>query len=240
MADQNGRPESAMILGAGLGKRMRPLTEHMPKPMVPFMGQPLIDHIIKRLEAAGVRHVVVNVHYKAEVLEAHLRARTHPRISISDERDELLDTGGGVTRALPLLGNAPFFIHNSDSLSLEGSHANLDNLAIRWREDEMDTLLLLAPLEESLGYGGGGDFALDDEGRIMRTQDGAGVAYAFTGVSIASPRLFREAPAGPFSLNRLWDRAIEKGRAFGIRHEGQWLHIGTPASLHDAETAARG
>jgi len=226
-----------MILGAGLGKRMRPLTEHMPKPMVPYLGRPLIDQILDRLMTAGIEEVVVNVHYLADMLKHHLENRQRPMISFSDERDQLMDTGGGVTKALPLLGDDAFLIHNSDSLSLETSGSNLDNLAQNWRPDDMDTLLLLAPIRESLGYSGNGDFCLAEEGTITRPGPGEPAPYVFTGVSIAHPRLFDRAPEGPFSLNRLWTRATERGRACGLIHKGLWMHIGTPEALAEAEKA---
>ena len=251
----NWRPNSAMILGAGLGTRMRPLTEKMPKPMVPFHGRPLIDHILDRMDAAGINEVVVNVHYLADVLEDHLATRTSPKIKISDERNELLDTGGGLTRALPLLGETPFLIHNSDSLSHETHGPNLDMLFDAWQDDAMDTLLVLAPISESLGYDGAGDFELGQDGRITRpltsqevnqgassgtssgTSSRNGVPYVFTGLSLIHPRLFKDAPTGPFSLNKLWTKAMAEGRAYGILHKGLWMHIGTPEALLEAEEA---
>ena len=216
------RPNSAMILGAGLGKRMRPLTDSIPKPMVPFMGEPMIDHIMKRLDEAGIEQVVVNVHYLADILETHLSKRTRPVIMISDERRMLMDTGGGVSQALPLLGDGAFLIHNSDSMSLETEGPNLDHLARHWREGEMDTLLLLAPTQKSIGYYGRGDFIITEQGQITRPDPGETAPFVFTGISLASPRLFHGAPQGPFSLNRLWTRAIAEGRAFGLVHKGLW------------------
>ena len=229
-----------MILGAGLGSRMRPLTDHVPKPMVPYCGRPLIDHILDRMGAAGLSEVVINVHYLAEVLENHVAQRTQlPKVMISDERAELLDTGGGIARALPMLGQDAFLIHNSDSLSHEPEGPNLDILIDAWNGDDMDTLLLLAPITESLGYDGNGDFGRDKNGRIHRPASGQAVPYVFTGVSIAHPRLFENAPSGPFSLNRLWSNAIETGRAYGVLHKGLWMHIGTPQALRDAEEASK-
>ncbi len=228
---------TAMILGAGLGLRMRPLTEKLPKPMVALNGVPLIDRILDRLAAAGIENAVVNVHYLGDILEAHLKNRHSPKVTISDERDELLDTGGGIARALPLLGDDAFLVHNSDSLSCETEGSNLKDLIDQWKPDEMDTLLLIAPVENSLGYDGRGDFILDPAGRIERPEKGADAPYVFTGVSIAAPRLFRDAPSGAFSLNTLWSRAISEGRAFGVVHKGLWMHIGTPGALSDAEDA---
>ena len=162
------RPTSAMVLAAGLSKRMRPLTEMVPKPMVRLHGRPLIDHVLDRTAAAGITHAVVNVHYLADILESHLATRTTPRITISDERDALLETGGGLVRALPLLGAAPFIIHNSDSVWLEGPHANLDTLIETWDQERMDALLLLAASANSLGYDGAGDFTMAPDGRLAR------------------------------------------------------------------------
>ena len=239
----NWRPHSAMILGAGLGSRMRPLTDHVPKPMVPFNASPLIDHILDRMAKSGIEEVVVNVHYLADALEGHLAARDgRPKVLISDERDELLDTGGGINRALPMLGREAFLIHNSDSLSHEPNRPNLDILFDAWRDDDMDTLLLLAPTGDSLGYDGAGDFELDDKGQISRPEaqsDTNAAPYVFTGLSIAHPRLFNNAPKGAFSLNRLWTKAIDEGRAYGVIHQGLWMHIGTPQALSDAEDATR-
>ncbi|MDX2289263.1 MAG: nucleotidyltransferase family protein [Hyphomicrobiaceae bacterium] len=232
------RPETidtAMVLAAGLGTRMRPLTERMPKPMVPLAGRPLIDHALDRLAAAGVRNAVVNVHYKADQIEQHLKGRERPAITISDERDALLDTGGGLSRALPLLGDRPFIIHNSDTAWIEGVGANLDRLIAAWDADQMDSLLLLALASRSLGYAGSGDFTMDAEGRLKRRQAPFVAPFVFTGVSIAHPRIFDDAPSGPYSLNRLWNRAIERGRLFGIRLEGWWMHVGTPEALTEAE-----
>jgi MurNAc alpha-1-phosphate uridylyltransferase len=217
------RPTSAMVLAAGLSKRMRPLTEMVPKPMVRLRGRPLIDHVLDRTAAAGITHAVVNVHYLADILESHLATRTTPRITISDERDALLDTGGGLVRALPLLGAAPFIIHNSDSVWLEGPHANLDTLIETWDQERMDALLLLAASANSLGYDGAGDFTI--------------APFVFTGVSIVHPRLFDGTREEFFSLNLLWDRAMAAGRLYGVRLDGFWMHIGTPAALEAAESA---
>jgi N-acetyl-alpha-D-muramate 1-phosphate uridylyltransferase len=224
------------VLGAGLGLRMRPLTETIPKPMVRLAGRPLIDHVLDRIAQAGIKTAVVNVHYRPEVLIAHLAARHAPRIVISDERDALLDTGGGIVKALPVLGAGPFLVHNSDSVWLEAS-ANLDRLIGAWDGEAMDSLLLLAPSKGSIGYSGGGDFALLPDGRVRRRRKDEDVPYVFTGVSIAQPRLLEGAPQGPFSLNRLWDRAIGQGRLFGIAFEGTWMHVGDPVALAAAESA---
>ena len=231
------RPTTAMVLAAGLGKRMRPLTDMVPKPMVRLGGRPLIEHVLDRLASAGIDHVVVNVHYLPDILQSHLATRTHPRITISDERDALLDTGGGVVRALPLLGPDPFLIHNSDSVWLEGPHANLDTLIETWDADRMDALLLLAPSAHALGYDGAGDFTMAADGRLARRSPGAVAPFVFAGVSIAHPRLFEGAREEAFSLNVLWDRAMTAGRLYGVRLDGFWMHIGTPAALEEAEEA---
>ena len=227
--------EAAMVLSAGLGTRMRPLTEAVPKPLVAVAGKPLIDHVLDRLAGAGIGHAIINVHHLADQLVAHLARRTIPRVSISDEREHLLDSGGGVVKALPRLGPGPFLIHNCDSIWTEGEASNLAKLAGCWNETTMDCLLLLAPAAASLGYQGRGDFALEASGRIRRRGADATVPYAFAGVSLAHPRLFDGAPTGAFSLNRPWDAAIARGRAFGIVLEGQWMHVGDPAAVAAAE-----
>lgn len=227
--------ESAMVLAAGLGTRLRPLTDKLPKPLVRVAGKPLIDHVLDRLAEAHVGRAIVNVHHLADRLVTHLAPRTTPRVAISDEREHLLDSGGGVLKALPQLGPGPFLIHNCDSIWTEGEVSNLARLAGCWDEATMDCLLLLAPAAASLGYHGRGDFALDVSGRLRRRAREERVPFAFTGVSLAHPRLFDGAPAGPFSLNRPWDAAIARGRAFGIVLEGHWMHVGDPAAVAAAE-----
>ncbi|MBX9683232.1 MAG: nucleotidyltransferase family protein [Hyphomicrobium sp.] len=231
------RPTSAFVLGAGLGSRMRPLTEHIPKPMVSLAGRALIDHVLDRLAAAGVTHAVVNVHYLADALIKHLAARTTPQITISDERDGLLDTGGGVARALHHFHNQPFFIHNSDSVWIEDGSSVLDAMISAWDDARMDSLMLLAPAATSVGYDGRGDFAMQADGTLVRAGHDTSAPYVFAGVSIAHPRLFANAPTGAFSLNRLWDAAIARQRVFGIELDGLWMHVGTPTALCDAERA---
>lgn len=231
------RPTSAFVLAAGKGERMRPLTETRPKPLVPVAGTPLIDQVLDRLADAHITDAIVNVHYLADQIEDHLRTRKTPKITISDERGELLDTGGGVAKALPKLGNAPFLIHNSDSIWVEGMGSNLDRLIDAWDNATMDSLMLVAPIATSVGYDGAGDFQMDASGRLTR-QTGARLApFVFAGVSIAHPRLFDGAPNGAFSLNRPWNAAIEKGRLFGVRLEGIWMHVGTPTAIAEAENA---
>ncbi|MBN9245899.1 MAG: nucleotidyltransferase family protein [Hyphomicrobium sp.] len=231
------RPSSAFVLAAGKGERMRPLTKTLPKPLVPLGGRPLIDHVLDRLAAAGIKRAVVNVHYLADKIEKHLAHRSTPKIIISDERDKLLDTGGGALRALPKLGDGPFIIHNSDSVWIEGLGSNLDRLLNAFDANQMDSLMLVAPLAASIGYEGLGDFQMDATGHLTRQTGPRLAPFVFAGVSIAHPRLFENAPQGAFSLNKLWDRAIDKSRLYGLRLEGVWMHVGTPDALAEAEAA---
>lgn len=237
MAVTNDRPTTAIVLAAGLGARMRPLTDARPKPLIEFAGRALIDHVLDRLADAGVERAVVNVHYLAEMIEAHLASRTRPRVTISDERGVLLDTGGGVVRALPELGDAPFFIHNSDTVWIERGAPALDTMSASWDASRMSSLMLLAPAASSLGYDGRGDFDMAADGRLSRPAKGAAAAYVFAGVSIAHPRMFDGAPQGRSSLNTFWDRAIAEGRLYGVALDGLWMHVGTPDALIGAEAA---
>lgn len=229
----------AMVMAAGKGMRMRPLTDKMPKPLVPFMGKPLIDHVLDRLAEAGIEEAVVNVHYLASMLEAHLAPRTAPRIVISDERAELLDTGGGTKKALPLLGEDPVITFNSDSVWIEGLGSNLGNLIAAWDPERMDALLMIADASRTIGYVGRGDFNMDAEGRLTRRAPSTTVPFMFAGVQIVKPALFAEGPAGPFSTNLIWDRLIEQGRLFGQRMGGVWMHVGAPDDLAEAEAFLR-
>jgi N-acetyl-alpha-D-muramate 1-phosphate uridylyltransferase len=228
-----------MVLAAGLGERMRPLTLTMPKPLVRLAGKPLIDHVLDRLADAGVKTAVVNVHYLPEQLEAHLASRRGrpPETLVSDERGVLLDTGGGTSRALPLLGQGPFFIHNADSVWTEGASPALSRMLKKWNPALMDSLLLLAPVTTSVGYAARGDFAMSQDGRLARRGANEVVPCAFAGVSLCDATLFKNAPEGRYSLNLLWDRALAKGKLYGIRLDGRWMHVGTPAALAEAETA---
>jgi MurNAc alpha-1-phosphate uridylyltransferase len=230
---------TAMVLAAGFGERMRPLTLRMPKPLVPLAGRALLDHVLDRLAAAGVKTAVVNVHYLPEQIEAHVAARKGrpPEIVISDERGVLLDTGGGAKKALPLLGRGPFFIHNADSVWSEGAAPALARMLKLWNPATMDCLLLLAPVATSIGYAAKGDFAMGPDGRLGRRGEGEVVPFAFAGVSLCDERLFKNAPDGRFSLNLLWDRALAKGRLYGVRMDGRWMHVGTPDALTEAETS---
>ena len=231
---------AAMIMGAGMGMRMRPLTDDRPKPLVTVGGKTLIDHSIDRLVAAGVTRIIVNLHYRGEMLRAHLARRQNTEknaeIIFSDETDKLLDTGGGVVKALPLLGHAPFFILNSDSIWVESATAALPTMIEEWNESRMDGLLLLADMHTAMGYEGAGDFVLMADGRIGRARDHAGVpACAYPGVQIAHPRLFAGAPQGAFSTNIMWDRAIAQRRLSGTVMDGRWIHVGTPEARDEAE-----
>ena len=228
-----------MVLAAGLGTRMRPLTDRIPKPLVPVSGKPLIDHVLDRLADAGVARAVVNVHYMAEQIEQHLAYRTRPQIVISDERGLLLGTGGGVARALPQLGQAPFFHINSDTIWIDGVQPNLARLAETFDPDTMDALLLLAPTAGSIGYTGRGDFAMAADGRLQKRPEQEVSPFVYAGAAILSPALFTDAPSGDFSLTTLFDHAAAAGRLHGLRLEGLWMHVGTPESVAAAEAAIR-
>ncbi len=230
-------PRAAMVLAAGLGQRMRPLTDRVPKPLVEVGGKPLIDHVLDKLAEVDVERAVVNVHYKADQLERHLAGRRRPRIVISDERAELLDTGGGVVKALPTLGDAPFFHVNSDSIWIDGVVPNFARLARAFDPAEMDALLLMAPTATSIGYAGRGDFAMAPDGRLRRRPERDVVPFVYAGAAVLAPALFTDAPAGAFSLTRLFDQAIEAGRLHGLRLEGVWMHVGTPEAVAAAEAA---
>lgn len=233
-------PRTAMVLAAGRGVRMRPLTLHRPKPLVELAGKALLDHVLDRLADAGVARAVVNVHYLADQVIAHLAPRTRPQIIISDERDMLLDTGGGVVKALTALGADAFFHVNSDTVWTEPEQPALRRLAEAWNDAAMDMLLLLAQPDRSLGYEGAGDFVLASDGRLRRRQAAEGPSPVYMGAAILHPRIFGDAPAGAFSLNLLFDRAIAQGRLFGLAHDGRWMHVGTPDALRLAEEQLAG
>ncbi|MFG1464482.1 nucleotidyltransferase family protein [Xanthobacter sp. DSM 24535] len=229
-----------MVLAAGMGTRMRPLTETRPKPLVEVAGRPLIDHVLDRLEAADIGEAVVNVHHHADLLEAHLATRTAPpHLHISDERGLLLETGGGVKHALHLLGDAPFLVINSDTIWIEGVTPNLVRLRNQFDPARMDALLLVAASALSIGYDGTGDFTMDAEGRLARRSERMISPFVYAGACILSPALFADTPQGPFSLNLIFDRAAETGRLFGLRLEGVWMHVGTPDAIPAAEEAIR-
>jgi len=228
--------DTAMILAAGMGKRMRPLTASQPKPLVRVAGKPLIDHALDRLEDAGVAKAVVNVHYLADALEAHIVGRATPAVTISDEREELLETGGGMLKALPRLPD-PFFSLNSDNIWLDGPSSAFHDLSNRWNPDEMDALLLVVPHARAVNFNGAGDFQMDPLGRLRRRISGRIAPFIYTGIQLVSHRLMREAPEGAFSTNLLWNRAIEEGRLFGASFTGQWFEVGTPEAIAPTEAA---
>jgi MurNAc alpha-1-phosphate uridylyltransferase len=228
-------PDRAMIMAAGLGTRMRPLTDDRPKPMIAVRGRTLIDHTLDRLVAAGVRMVVINLHYRAAMLRAHLSRRRDIEIRYSDEADALLGTGGGVVKALANFQGEPFFILNSDSLWVEGYAPALESMKRLWDGARMDGLLLLAAMTTAMGYEGTGDFLMDAEGRLKRVPERQASPYAYTGVQIVHPRLFGNAPESAFSTNLMWDRAIAAKRLYGTRLEGVWIHVGTPDARDRAE-----
>ncbi|MEO6216118.1 MAG: nucleotidyltransferase family protein [Sphingomonas sp.] len=230
-------PETAMVMAAGLGKRMRPLTATRPKPLVEVAGKALIDHVFNRLRSAGVKRAVVNVHYLADALEAHLDNRVKGiEILVSDERSQLMETGGGIVQARDLLGDKPFIVVNSDNLWVDGPADAIRLLGARWDDATMDALLLLVPLAQAHNHGGQGDFHLAPDGRITkRRQPGRPAPFVYTGVQILSPRVIADWPEGPFSTNIFWDRAIAAGRAYGLVHQGLWFDVGTPEAIGRTE-----
>lgn len=226
-----------MVLAAGLGKRMRPITETMPKPLVSVAGKTLLDWSLDSLRDAGVLRAIVNVHHYPEQIIASVASRTNPRISISDESDGLLDSAGGIVKALPLLGDAPFLIINADTFWIDGaSGSNLKRLALAWDGAGMDILLMLADIKKSTGHSGGTDFLLRADGRLQRSS-GAPEGLIYAGAAIADPKLFAAAEKTPHSLNRYFDRAIEQGRLFGMEMDGHWITVGTPAAIPLADAA---
>ena len=227
-----------MVLAAGLGQRMQPITRVTPKPLIPLAGRTMLDRALDALAAHGVEKVVVNAHHLADVLDRHLSGRDRPPVRLCIEAD-LLDTGGSVRNALPLLGDGPFFVLNGDILWQDGGQPTLAELAAGWDADRMDALLLLHPVATALGYDGAGDFHLQRDGRLVRRRDGERAAHLFAGLQILDPRLLADAPGGPFSLNLLYDRAMARGRLYGIEHGGRWCHVGTPAEIPVAEAFLR-
>ncbi|HHN67901.1 MAG TPA: nucleotidyltransferase family protein [Thermopetrobacter sp.] len=234
-----GAVTQAMIFAAGLGQRMRPLTEHTPKPLIEVAGRPIIDHALQRLRAQGVRRVVVNMHWLGEqIARWAARQPAPPEIIVSDERERLLDTGGGLKKALAHFAPAPLFAVNGDSIWLDGPTPALAGLQSAWDEARMDILLLTVDPARAVGHGGGVDFTREADGRLRRAEAG-GAGEIFTGVYLLHPRLFAAAPDGPFSMNRLFDRAMTAGRLFGLPHDGRWLHVGTPQAIPEAERIMR-
>src|SRR5258705_3087598 len=230
-------PTKAMVLAAGLGVRMRPLPDKMPKRLVRVAGQPLLDHVLDKLGNAGVGEAVVNVHYLPDQIIEHTRARSRPRVIISDERDQVLGTGGAIVKALPLLGNTPFFHVNADTMWIDGVRPNLARLAEAFDPVRMDILLLMAPTTSSIGYGGRGDYSMLPDGALRKRRELQVVPFVYAGAAIMSPSLFAGAPAGEFSLTKIFDRANERERLFGLRLDGVWMHVGTPDAIQAAEEA---
>ncbi len=233
------RIDRAMVLAAGRGVRLRPLTDHLPKPLVPVGGIAMLDRALDALARAGVSQAVVNVHHLAAQIEARLATRQKPAIHISRE-DELLETGGGIAKAMSHFGDEPFFAANADIVWLDGAVPALTRLAGAWDGARMDALLLVQPVARAVGYDGAGDFALTRDGQLERRGAAPSAPFVFAGVQILHPRLFSGAPAGAFSLNLLYDRARADGRLFGLAHDGGWLHVGTMDGLAAAERALAG
>src|SRR5580700_4936007 len=231
------KPDKAMILAAGLGLRMRPLTDQMPKPLVSVAGRPLLDHVLDKLGEAGVSEAIVNVHYLPDQIIAHVAPRRRPRVTISDERDQVLGTGGGVVKALPLLGEAPFFLVNADTMWIDGVRPNLARLAEAFDPARMDILLLMAPTTSSIGYDGSGDYAMLPDGALRKRKEHQVAPFVYAGVAIMQPSLFAIAPKGEFSLTKMFDAANEQERLFGLRLDGTWMHVGTPDAVGAAEEA---
>src|SRR6478735_77544 len=231
--------DTAMVMAAGLGKRMMPLTDRLPKPMVPVAGKPLIDHALDRLAEAGIARAVVNVHYLPEAVEAHIAARSSPSVTISDERELLLETGGGLVKAQALLPD-PFFCVNSDNVWIDGPKDAFRELSDAWDPARMDALLLLVSHTGARNFAGKGDFHMDGAGRLSRRRSGRIAPFVFTGIQLVAKRLLRDAPQGPFSTNLLWDRAIGEGRLYGAAFTGQWFEVGNPEAIAPTEAALAG
>jgi MurNAc alpha-1-phosphate uridylyltransferase len=227
-------PKSAMVMAAGYGTRLRPLTDTVPKAMVKVLGRPMIDVVLDRLAAAGVERAVINLHHLGEVIRDHLKSRNDIEIVYSEEK-EILETGGGTKKALPLLGSDPFFTVNAKIIWLNGREDALHRLAKAWDPERMDSLLLLHPTVTAIGYDGPGDFLMDQEGKLKRRPEWEVAPFLYSGVSITHPRLFDASPDGAYSVNILWNRAIEQGRLAGIRHDGEWYHVSTPQHLREVE-----
>lgn len=232
-------PQTAMFLAAGLGTRMKPLTELTPKPLIKVGGKALIDWPMDQLAAAGVPRAVVNAHHHAPQMIAHMKGRQNPVVTISDETAQLLDTGGGLVKALPLLGNAPFFVFGCDTVTLDGPTPALERLARKWNSDELDVLMLVHPMETAHGFDSAGDFFVDTEGHLTRRGIATRAPYAYTGIQIIHPRILAGEKAVPFSMNKLWDKAIAARRMKGVVHDGVWIHVGTPDAVEKTDALLR-
>ena len=240
MSSENGetslKPNKAMVLAAGLGLRMRPITVNLPKPLVPLHGISLLDRVLDHLAGVGVELAVINLHYLSHLIKDHLSKRTQPNIVFSHEKRVLLETGGGIKRALPQLGDSPFFAVNADIAWTDGSLPALSRLSGFWKASLMDALLLLHPVSAATGYDGLGDYKIGADGRLGRAKNEELAPYVFTGVQLLNPLLFEHAPEGVFPMNVLYDKAQSQGRLFGLVHDGEWYHIGTPLGLQIAES----
>ena len=233
-------PKTAMVLAAGIGSRMRPLTDHQPKALVEVGGRALVDHVLDRLGEAGVVTAVVNVHHFADQMEAHLAGRTHPTVRIADERAGLLDSGGGIKQALPLLGAEPIWVANIDSLWIDGATPPLEAMKAAWDPGRMDMLLLLVPHGQGIGFEGPRGFFMDAEGRVTHSADDANPApLTFVGFQIMKPALLADEPEGPFSILPVWWRLQDEGRIFGVVMDAFWMHVGDPAAREATEARLR-
>lgn len=229
--------ETAMVLSAGLGTRMRPITDSIPKPLVEVHGKTLLDRALDALAGGGVRRTFVNVHYLADQIEAHVQSRSQPEIIVSDERAELLDSGGGVKKAIAGEPDGPILILNGDSFWLDGQHNNIKALNAAWKPDEMDMLLLVATPDQAVGFDGAGDFFMSQSGQLTRRGSAPSAPFIYAGAIVTTTGLVQAVPPDKFSLNRLFDAAIEQNRLYGLPLDGLWLHVGTPASIAEAEQA---
>jgi MurNAc alpha-1-phosphate uridylyltransferase len=239
MTGHPNAPKTAMVLAAGLGTRMRPLTDDRPKALVEVGGRPLIDHMLDRLGHAGVETCVVNVHAFADRLESHLKARRWPRIVISDERPQALETGGGLKHALPLLGPGPVWVANIDSVWIESGASALDAVAAAWNPDRMDVCLLVAPTATSMGFHDTGDLFLSEEGEVRFKAPGETAPFVYVGVHICNPAIVANGPDGPFGLLPIWKDLVSRGRVFGVSPPGLWMHVGDPGARDAAEAKLR-
>ena len=230
-------PRNAVVLAAGLGMRMRPITNDRPKPLVRVGGHALIDYAMQALARSGVERIVVNVHYLPDQIEDHVARFEAAEVRVSDERGRLLDSGGGVRKALDHFSENAFFVLNSDSFWVEGFRPNLDHMATQWNPDRMDVLLLVTGMSQTVGYEGMGDFDMDAEGRLARRDERKTAPFVYAGAAMMKRELFENTPDGPFSLNAIFDRALERERLFGVRLDGLWFHVGTPDSIREAEEA---
>ncbi len=230
-------PKTAMVFAAGLGARMRPITDTLPKPLVRVGGRALIDHCLDRLAENGVGRAIVNVHWHADQIEAHLAGRKAPKIVISDERAMLLDQGGGIKRALPVIGKDPFFLCNTDAFWIEGPRSNIARLAAAFDPDQMDVALLVAAAAGAVGVDWPGDFTMTREGRLEGRASRHVAPFVYTGVGIIKPGLFENEAADVFRLAPFFHAAAAKGRLFGVRLDGLWLHVGRPETIAEAERA---